>query len=99
MNPLETLQKENEHLKDLLEQVYEMSGLDDMIDEGCIHRDDDEWLLCNLSLKSQIVEALDKRLLAKKLKQDALKTNGIKFTNQKKPIVLADHYRWDEGKK
>jgi len=98
MNPLETLQKENEHLKDLLEQVYEKTDLDDMINEGCIDRDDDEWLLCNLSLKSQIVEALDKRLLAKKLKQDAPKTNGIKFTNHKKPIVLADHYSKEKNK-
>jgi len=98
------LQNENEHLKDLLEQVYEMSGLDDMIDE---YRsgEDDEFLLCNLSLKSQIVEALDKRLLTKKLKRDALKTEdlsppykGIKYTNHKDPIVLADHYSKEKNK-
>ena len=104
MKPLETLQQENENLKDLLGQVYEMSCLDDTIDE---YRsgEDDELLLCNLSLKSQIVEALDKRLLAKKLKRDALKTEdlsprykGFKYTNDKDPIVLADHYNKEKNK-
>ena len=85
------LQKENENLKYLLEQVYVMSCLDDMIDD-LRSGEDDEMLLCNLSLKSEVMEALGKRKLAKKIKQDALKTNGIKFTNHKDPIVLADHH-------
>ena len=92
MNEIDFYKEENKNLKGLLEEVYEMSFLDDMIDDACRDREDDEMLLCHLSLKSQIVEALDKRLLAKKLKQDALKTNGIKFTNHKDPIVLADHH-------
>jgi len=33
MNEIETLQKENENLKYLLEEVYEMSCLDDMIND------------------------------------------------------------------
>jgi len=59
MSNLEKLQKENGNLKDLLEQVYDMSCLDDMITGGCLDRNDDEMLLCNLSLKSQIKEALN----------------------------------------
>ena len=72
MTKLETPQKENEHLRDLLEQVYEMSGLDDMITSGCLDHggknSDDDFLLHNLSLKSQVMEALSKRKLAKELK-------------------------------
>ena len=60
MTELENQKKENKNLKDLLEQVYEMSGLDDMINSGCLDRDDDEFLMINLSLRSQIMEALDR---------------------------------------
>ena len=60
MSELENQKKENKKLKDLLEQAYEMSGLDDMINSGCLDRDDDEFLMINLSLRSQIMEALDR---------------------------------------
>mgnify|MGYP003652992574 CR=1 FL=1 len=93
MNRLETLQKENKNLKELLEEVYEMSCLDDMISGGCLDRNDDEMLLCNLSLKSQIVEALGKRKLANEIKLPMPKieevANTLKHNSSK---VLADHY-------
>jgi len=89
------LQKENEHLKNLLEQVYEMSALDDMITDGCLDRKDDEFLMCNLSLKSQIMEALGKSLgerkLAKELKP-LMTEASLKLTKHNGSKVLADHY-------
>ena len=67
MVDLEKLQKENENLKYLLEEVYEMSCLDDMIND-LRSGEDDEMLLCNLSLKSQVMEALGERKLVKEIK-------------------------------
>ena len=61
MSELEKLQKENKNLKCLLEEVYEMSFIDYMINDECRDRKDDEMLLCHLSLKSQIMEALEKK--------------------------------------
>ena len=67
MNKLSTLQldnvhklkAENERLKDLIEQLYDMSCLDDMIND-LRAGEDDEMLLCNLMLKSDIMWALEK---------------------------------------
>ena len=91
MTELEKLQKENKNLKYLLEEVYEMSCLDDMITDGCLDRKDDEVLLCHLSLKAEIIEVLgksfEKRKLVKELKP--LMTNGkIKFTNSNKRLKI-----------
>ena len=58
MTDVEKLQKENEQLKDLLEEVYEVSMLDDIIDDLCSDRSSDEVLLCHLSLRSEILDAL-----------------------------------------
>ena len=77
MTELETLQKENKHLKDLLEQVYEMSFLDDMINDACKDRNDDEGLMCNLSLRSQIKEALNLSM-TKKTASKIEATLGVK---------------------
>jgi hypothetical protein len=90
MNKLETLQKENKNLKDLLEEVYEMSCLDDMIND-LRSGEDDEMLLCNLSLKSQIMEALGKRQVAKELKP-LMTEASLKLTKHNGSKVLADHY-------
>jgi len=87
---LEKLQKENKNLKDLLEEVYEMSCLDDMIND-LRSGEDDEMLLCNLSLKSQIIEALGKRKLVKELKP-LMTEDSIKFTNHKDSLALERHY-------
>ena len=67
MNKLSELQLDNvhklkseiEHLKDLIEQLYDMSCLDDMIDD-VRSGGDDEVLLSYLSLKSEIMGALKK---------------------------------------
>ena len=56
---LEKLQNENKHLKGLVEQLYDMSCLEDMI-KDLRSGEDDEMLLCNLSLKSQVMEVLKK---------------------------------------
>ncbi len=90
MTKLETLQKENKNLKDLLEEVYEMSCLDDMIND-LRSGEDDEMLLCNLSLKSQIMEALGKRQVAKELKP-LMTEASLKLTKHNGSKVLADHY-------
>ena len=61
---LEDMDKLNDrlgYLSDLIEQLYDMSCLDDMITGGCLDRDDDEMLLCNLSLKSEIMDVLENR--------------------------------------
>jgi len=96
MNEIETLQKENENLKDLLEQIYDMSFLDDMINDGCTDREDDEHLMCNLSLKSQIMEALGKRKLAKEIKsqmtEDSFKIKDVAKLKHNSSKVTADHY-------
>ena len=90
MNELEKLQKENKNLKDLLEEVYEMSCLDDMIND-LRSGEDDEMLLCNLSLKSQIMEALGKRQVAKELKP-LMTEASLKLTKHNGSKVLTDHY-------
>jgi len=79
MDKLEKLQKENKNLKDLLEEVYEMSFLDDMIDD-LRSGEDDEILLCHLSLKSQVMEALGGRKLV----------NNIKFKNTEAKLKIED---------
>jgi hypothetical protein len=56
---LEKLQNENKHLKGLVEQLYDMSCLEDMIND-LRSGEDDEMLLCNLSLKSEVMEVLKK---------------------------------------
>ena len=75
----ERLEKENKNLTDLLEEVYEMSCLNDMIND-LRSGEDDEMLLCNLSLKSQIMEALGKRKLV----------NNIKFKNTEAKLKIED---------
>ena len=54
-------------LQDLLGQVYDMSCLDDMIND-LRSGENDEMLLFNLSLKSQIIKALEDRKTIKDLK-------------------------------
>ena len=56
---LEKLQNENKHLKGLVEQLYDMSCLEDMIND-LRSGEDDEMLLCNLMLKSNVMDALKK---------------------------------------
>jgi len=56
---LEKLQNENKHLKGLVEQLYDMSCLEDMIND-LRSGEDDEMLLINLSLKSEVMEVLKK---------------------------------------
>ena len=97
MTDVEKLQKENEQLKDLLEEVYEVSMLDDIIDDLCSDRSSDEVLLCHLSLKSQVMEALGKRKLAKEIKPrmtEASLTIGDlqKLNKHNGTTVVADHY-------
>ena len=97
MSELETLQKENKHLRDLLEQLYEMPFLDDMITSACLDRDDDEMLLCNLSLRSEIRGALygnspfPKRNLVSKLKFSNAK-DSFKIKGHNNSSVLEEHY-------
>ena len=73
------LQNKNEQLKDLVEELYDMSCLDDMIAD-LRSGGDDEMLLCNLSLKSQVMEALGGRKLV----------NNIKFKNTEAKLKLED---------
>ena len=101
MTEVEKLQKENKNLKDLLEEVYEMSFLDDMINDACRDRNDDEGLMCNLSLKSQIQEALNLSM-TKKTAAEIEKDIGIKplraldkvakLTRHNSSKVTTDHY-------
>ena len=97
MTEVEKLQKENKNLKDLLEEVYEMSFLDDMINDGCKDRNDDEALMCNLSLRSQIKEALNLSM-TKKSVEKIENVTGVKvdrslhLLKHNSSKVLADHY-------
>ena len=99
MTELENQKKENKNLKDLLEQAYEMSGLDDMINSGCLDRDDDEFLMINLSLRSQIMEALDRseKPAAKTLKHmmdngSRLSEAAAKLKGHRSDPVLPKYY-------
>ena len=93
MNEIDFYKEENKNLKDLLGEVYEMSFLEDIIDDDCRDRKDDEMLLCNLSLKSQVMEALHgkshfpKRELAKELKSK-ITENGLRL---KKDVAMLKH--------
>ena len=100
-NELEKMRKENLHLKDLLEQVYEMAGLDEMINSGCLDRDDDEFLMSNLSLRYQIMEALDRseRPAAKMLKHRM--DNGSRLSEaakELKPLMTEDSIKFTNHK-
>ena len=66
LKDLPSLKKENENLKDLLSQVYDMSRLDEMINDGFKDRNNDESLGRNLTLRSQIRRALYSGFLTKK---------------------------------
>ena len=73
MPELETLRKENKKLKEVLGEVYEMSFLDDMIDDLCRDRNNDSVLLSYLSLQSEIKEVLNLSMTkktAKKIEND-----------------------------
>ena len=93
-----TLEKENSNLKSLLEEVMDTSCLDDMIDDGCKDRDDDEFLGHNLILRSRIDEALglseaQKEVIEiqkKILKRDAAELKA--FTGYSNTSVTAAHY-------
>ena len=101
---IDFLQKENDrlktvnkNLKDLLEQVYEMSCLDDIISSGCLERDDDEMLLCNLSLKAEIMEVLHgkspfPKVVSKLMSTGSILSEVVKLTKHNCSKVLADHY-------
>ena len=88
------LQNKNEQLKDLLEEVYEMSFLDDMINDGCKDRNDDEALMFNLSLRSQIKEALNLSMTKKSASEikERFGVNPIRTLKHNSSEVLADHY-------
>jgi len=95
MNKLDTLQKENKNLRELLEEVYEMSSIDDMITGCCLDRSDDEFLLSNLSLRSQVMEALGISLDGRKINRFSKPTNTediLKLTKHDSSKVLSDHY-------
>ena len=53
------LKAENEHLKDLIDELYDMSCLEDMINDFR-NGEDDEVLLSYLLLKSRVMDALKK---------------------------------------
>ena len=95
MTDLEKTQsKKIGELQDLLEQTYDMSCLDDMIND-LRSGEDDEMLLCNLSLKSQIMEALEDRKTIKDLKSiitEAPKMSVVAKLKHNSSEVLADHY-------
>ena len=95
MVDLEKLQKENECLKDLLEEVYDMTCLDDMIND-LRSGEDDEMLLCNLSLKSQVMEALGERKLVKEIKplmtENSSKIKDVAKLKHNSSKVVANHY-------
>ena len=95
MTDLEKAQsKKIGELQDLLEQVYDMSCLDDMIND-LRSGEDDEMLLCNLSLKSQIMEALEDRKTIKDLKSiitESPKMSDVAKLKHNSSEVTAKHY-------
>jgi len=89
LKALQLLKKENENLKDLLSHVYDMSCLDDMIDDGFKDRDDDEFLGHNLILKSQIDDALG---LSDGDKSISLTVPNLTGHSHNDTAVTASHY-------
>ena len=89
----ERLEKENKNLKYLLGEAYEISALDDMINDGCRDRDNDEFLMCNLSLKSQILEALDKSSNGKDLAEEPKSPMIVEATKHDGSMVLEKYYK------
>ena len=89
------LQDKNEQLKDLVEELYDMTCLDDMIDEWRSGADD-EMLLCYLSLKSQVMEALGGRKLVNNIKfkntEAKLKIEDVAKLKHNSSKVVANHY-------
>ncbi len=95
MTDLEKTQsKKIGELQDLLGQVYDMSCLDDMIND-LRSGENDEMLLFNLSLKSQIIKALEDRKTIKDLKSiitESPKMSVVAKLKHNSSEVLADHY-------
>ena len=92
----DSLKTVNKNLKDLLEQVHEMSCLDEMIN-NLRSGDDDEMLLCNLSLKSEIMEVLHgkspfPKVVSKLMSTGSRLSDAVKLTKHNGSKVLADHY-------
>jgi len=84
MTDLEKLKKENEHLKYLLKEVYDTSFINEMIDDGCKDRNNDEMLGYNIYLKCEIKEVLnlstEVKDVANKVRQD-LKSATLKSSH------------------
>ena len=71
----------------------EMSCLEDMIDDACSNRNDDEVLLYHLSLKSQILEALDKSSNGKDLAEEPKSPMIVEATKHDGSMVLEKYYK------
>jgi len=94
MTELELAKEKIGYLSDLIEQLYDITCLEDMIND-LRSGEDDEMLLSNLSLKSEVMDVLENRKATKDLKslitEDAvnikdvvqkLKHNGSAITNK-----------------
>jgi len=94
MTELELAKDKIGYLSDILEQLYDMTCLEDMIND-LRSGEDDEMLLCNLSLKSEVMDVLENRKATKDQKSlltkevvnikdlaQKLKHNGLATTNK-----------------
>jgi len=94
MTELELAKEKIGYLSDLIEQLYDMTCLEDMIND-LRSGEDDEMLLCNLSLKSEVMDVLENRKATKDKKSlltkevvnikdlaQKLKHNGLATTNK-----------------
>jgi len=96
---LEKLQNENKHLKGLVEQLYDMSCLEDMIND-LRSGEDDEMLLINLSLKSEVMDVLENRKATKDLKslitEDAVNIKDLAQKLKHNGSETSKHYVKDK---
>ncbi len=99
MNKLSELQLENiyklkakiSYLSDLIEQLYDMSCLEDMIND-LRSGEDDEMLLSNLSLKSEVMEVLTDRKTIKDDLKSMMTEDAVRPPKHNGSAVTSKHY-------
>jgi len=99
MTELELAKEKIGYLSDLIEQLYDMTCLDDMIND-LRSGEDDEMLLINLSLKSEVMDVLENRKATKDLKslitEDAVNIKDLAQKLKHNGSETSKHYVKDK---
>jgi hypothetical protein len=93
MSELEKKIVENKNLKDLLEEVYEMSFIDDMISD--LRSGDDDVQLTHLLILKQDIQRVLNLSMTKKTASEIEEATGVKVlraNGESRNFILDKHY-------